>query len=298
MKTNSLQTIRALFAVVIAALILSSPARAQLIFGDTFDVTGGNSTTTGFGTNGVNQELSVRLSGTAFTANPGMQLLPVTGGKAATAYSIVNNAMNVAGAASPGATQYSADGTTAFNFGNFLEGTSYEIRLTMSLADTDAGAVRTTFYIADASAPPGGIGGANLGFQIVTNATAMGTESIFRRLSVASSPTAAVINASISSGYAFGVPIDFRLLINDSSDYTPGVFTSSYELFANNVSVNTGTFRFNNPNRFIVFDTAPNAGPATYDNFQIVPEPSSSILALAGGSVFGMLRRSRQSGRR
>jgi hypothetical protein len=297
MKTNSLQTIRALSAFVIVALILSSPARAQLIFGDTFDVTGGNSTTTGFGTDGVNQELNGRLSGTVFTANPGMQLLPL-GGKAGTAYSIVNNAMNVADAAGVGSIQYSADGATTFNFGSFLEGTSYEIRLTMSLADAATGSVRTSFYIADASAPTGGVGGANLGFQIATNATAMGTESIFRRLSAASSPTAAAINGSISSGYAFGEPIDFRLVINDSSDYTPGVYASSYELFANDVSVNSGTLRFNNSNRFIVFDTAPNSGPATYDNFQIVPEPSSSLLALAGGSVLGMLRRSRQSGRR
>jgi hypothetical protein len=294
----SLQTIRALSIAVFVAVILASPARAQIVFSDNFNITGGNSTTTGFGTDGVNQELNGRLSGSAFAANPGMQLLPVTGGKVATAYSIVNNAMNVAEAAMPGATQYSADGTTAFNFSSFLEGKTYEIRLTMSLADVTAGAVRTTFYIADNSAPPGGIGGANLGFQIVTNATSMGTESIFRRLSTASSPTGAVINASIASGYAFGVPIDFRLVINDSSDYTAGVFASSYQLFANEVSVNTGTFRFNNSSRFIIFDTAPGSGPATYDNFQVVPEPSSSILTLAGVSVLGMLRRSRQSGRR
>src|SRR6188768_3701597 len=109
MTMTSLQTIRALFVALIVAVILSSPARAQLIFGDNFNVTGGNSTTTGFGTDGVNQELNGRLSGSAFAANPGMQLLTVTGGKVATAYSIVNNAMNVAEAAMPGATQYSAD---------------------------------------------------------------------------------------------------------------------------------------------------------------------------------------------
>jgi hypothetical protein len=296
--TTSPRTIGALFVALIVASILSSPARSQIIFADNFNVTGGNSTTTGFGTDGVNQDLNGRLSGSAFAANPGMQLLPVTGGKSATAYSIVNNAFNVAPSGMPGATQYSADGVNAFNYGSFLEGKTYEIRLNLSNADPDAGAIRTSFYIADSSAPPAGVMGANLVFQLVTNATSMGNETIFKRLSTASSPTGAAVNLAISAGYPFGQPIDFRLVINDSSDYTAGVFASSYELFANSVSVNTGTFRFNNPDRFIVFDTAGQSGPATYDNFQvgIVPEPSSSFLTLAGVSVLGILRRSRQNG--
>ena len=299
MSTSS-NTIRALLIALALTLILSSPATAQLIFGDNFNVTGGNSTTSGFSSSGVNQELSGRLSGTAFAENPGMQLLPVTGGKSDTAYSIVNNAFTVAPSGMPGATQYSADGVNAFNYGSFLEGKAYEIRLNLSNADPDAGAIRTSFYIADSSAPAGGVMNANLVFQLVTNATSMGNETIFKRLSTASSPTGLAVNLAISAGYPRGQPIDFRLVINDSSDYTTGVYASTYELFANSVSVNTGTFRFNNPDRFIVFDTAGQSGPATYDNFQvgIIPEPSSSFLTLAGVSLLSFSRRSRMSSSR
>jgi hypothetical protein len=71
--------------------------------------------------------------------------------------------------------------------------------------------------------------------------------------------------------------------VSDSVDFTQ--FASSYELFVNGVSSDSGSFRFNDADRYLIFDVAPAAGPATFDSFslRLIPEPGAALLLAAGG---------------
>src|SRR5262245_21639388 len=63
-------------------------ARAQVSIADSCDISGGNSPSTGFGTNGVNYQLGARLSG---TNSSGLSYLQTATTKAASSYSIDGN---------------------------------------------------------------------------------------------------------------------------------------------------------------------------------------------------------------
>jgi hypothetical protein len=67
-------------------------------------------------------------------------------------------------------------------------------------------------------------------------------------------------------------------VVSDSLDFTQ--FASSYELFVNGVSTDSGNFRFNDTDRYLIFDVAPAAGPATFDSFSVrtIPEPGVALL--------------------
>lgn len=277
--------ITALLAITVAC---SSATAADLILSDNFDVTGGNSPGTGFGNNGVNYQIGSRLDGLAFDENSDLRLLYTTTGKPASAYSILDNQLHIADAANSGAFQYSADGTTAFNFGSFLEGQTYEIKLTMTLGEMENTSRRMSFMIADSASPAGGVGGANYGFQIASNATSGGTMSVFERLSASANPGPTAINQSVATGLPFDQPIAFRLVITDSFNYAPGVYESTYELFVNDTSVSSGNFRFNNGGRYLIFDVAPNSGPARYDDF--------SVTSSGGGGGSGIVNWTGQDG--
>jgi hypothetical protein len=276
-------------------VIVSESVQAQVVISDSFNVTGGDSGSTGFGVDaGVNTEIAARLQGTAAS---GLSYLQTLTGKAATNYSIAGNRLLVADAANPGAFQLSADGISPLDFGSFLAGKSYEIKLTMDLDDMEAVARRMTFYLADQPTPAAGIGDADFGFQLVTSATPGGPLSIFRRIDAASNSGNTDINNSVASGFPFGEPVEFRLVINDSTDSS--TFSSTYELFVNGNSAATGTFRFFGGAanaRYLTFDVAPQAGPAAYDNFSVtvVPEPNSLLATLGGAScLLGLTRRRR-----
>jgi hypothetical protein len=276
-------------------VIVPQSAQAQVVISDSFNVAGGNSGSTGFGVNvGVNTEISARLQGTAAS---GLSYLQTGTGKAATNFSIASDRLVVADAASPGAFQLSADGISPLNFGDFLAGSSYEIKLTMDLDDTEAASRRMSFYLTDQPTPAAGVGDADFGFQLATSATSGGPMSVFRRIDAASNSGNTDINNSVASGLPFGEPVEFRLVINDSTDST--TFSSTYELFVNGSSAATGTFRFSGGAanaRYLTFDVAPLAGPAAYDNFSVtvVPEPSSLLATLGGaGCLLGLTRRRR-----
>jgi hypothetical protein len=264
-------------------LFVACPASApaQTIIADSFDVTGGISPGTGFGPDdaaaGVNYEISQRLSGTA--ESPAMQYIRTAGGKAESSASIFNNALQVADAANTFSFQLTEDGFTAFNFGAFLAGAQYEINLIVDLDEMEAVNRRMSFFLADAPAPVAGVGDADLGFQLATNgSTAAGPMQIFKRIDGASNIGGADINTSVLTGLPFGAPVALRFVVSDSLDFTQ--FASSYELFVNGVSTDSGNFRFNDTDRYLIFDVAPAAGPATFDSFSVrtIPEPGVGLL--------------------
>lgn len=269
---------------VTAALAIAPGASAQLIFADSFNVTDGFSPSTGFGSEGVNYQIGSRLSGTAFASNQGMTIrqntvpAPIRG---AIQYSIANNQLQILEGLNSGGFQYSADGgVTGYNFGSFLEGNTYEIKLTMTLGETENNSRRMTFYMTDVASPAGGVAASNYGFQLVSNSTSGGPMSIYERISAAASPTGIAINQSVFTDLAFNTPVQLRLVVTDSTDYGAGVYDSTYQLFVNDSLATTGTFRFNNSSRYLIFDIATNSGPGYYDDFSVTVVPEPSTLAL------------------
>lgn len=274
-------SVRQVAAALLVAAVSAASAQ-QVIFSDTFDVSGGFSPGNTFTNNGVNYEIGPRLTGAAFDSNSGLRLLRTGTEKAGSAYSIANNQLVVNDAAGVGAFQYSADGTAGFNFGSFLAGQTYEIKLTLTLGETEDAKRRASFYITDSQ--PLNVTNSAIGFQVESNATSGGLQSAFQRTRATSSPSGTVINTSVQGGLNYNEPVQFRLVVTDSADYTEGVYGSTYSLYVNDALASSGNFRFANDNRYLVFDVAPNSGPASYDNFSVtvVPEPSTLALGLAG----------------
>lgn len=269
-------------AVALMVAAVSAASAEQVILSDHFDVSGGNSPGNTFTNNGVNYEIGSRLNGAAFDSNLGLRLLRTGTEKAGSAYSIANNQLVVNDVAGVGSFQYSADGTTAYNFGSFLAGQTYEIKLTLTLGETEDVSRRASFYLADALGS--NVNNAAVGFQVASNAVSGGEESAYRRIRATSSPTGSAINEAVLGGLNYNEPVQFRLVVTDSADYTDGFFGSTYSLYVNDTLASSGNFRFANDNRYLVFDVAPNSGPVSYDNFSVtvVPEPSTLALGLVG----------------
>jgi arylsulfatase A-like enzyme len=241
-----------------------------LVIADTYDVTGGNSPGTGFGANaGVNYQYATRLNGAASGSLIGYRL-GSTGGtspRVGADFSIEGNRLAAAARNGNGRFEVTADGTTAFNFGGFLAGRTYELSIQMDISTVGASyAQRMSLSLADVSDLP--VNNVNLGVQIGTDSA--GALGVFKRIDADSSSGGADINAKLVSGLPVGVPITLKLRVVDSNaDLTN--YASSYEIFVNGASVNTGTFRFNGSttDRYLIFDVAAHEGPVYYDNLQL-----------------------------
>jgi formylglycine-generating enzyme required for sulfatase activity len=250
---------------------------AEVILSDSCDVNGGNSPGTGFGpdgsTAGMNYQLSSRLSGTAAAGVSYWQ--SPAGVKAASSYSIKSNKINVALAAGAGRFSFTTDGTTPLDLGVSLgipmatpvDPVVYE--LSAKISNKSTGIARTSFGLASAD---GGIQAWNLGIQFVKNGADL---DLYRRVDSGSNPTGTDYNDGIATlpGQA-GAEVDLKLRITDAgAESGVGKFNSGYEVFANGVSVYTsakGDFRFEgSATRLVLFDTAPSAGPVTYDAFAL-----------------------------
>jgi len=235
---------------------------AGLLVADNYNLPGGNSAGTGFGVNtGVNEGLSNRLSGSLSNL---LSYVQSNTSKPASAHSIQNNTLTVADAANPTAFQFSADGSTPYNFGPHLRGRNYEWRLNHDLDDPDTSALRTSLSISDAAGS--GVQDVDLGIQLKLEAN--NTISIYKRIDAASNAGGTDVNATIATGYPPGVPVAIRVVLNDSTDYLSG-YNTTYEVFVNGVSKDAGNITFANDSRYLIFDTAPNTGPARYDDFAL-----------------------------
>ncbi|MBK1883364.1 sulfatase-like hydrolase/transferase [Luteolibacter pohnpeiensis] len=242
---------------------LSDGATAGLLLADSYDLPSGNSTTGGFAAGqGVNEGLEERLSGSMAA---GLSYIHTNNAKPALAHSIVDNALEIASAANATAFQFSADGSTPLDFGKELAGNQYEWRLVHELNDTDPASARTTLSISDSADPAGGVGGVDLGIQL--DLVAGNTISVFKRIDAASHTGTGDINAAIATGLPAGEPVDIRVVIDDSNDYS--VYQTGYQIYINDALVDSGEIAFANDSRYFIFDTAPNTGPARYDDFAL-----------------------------
>jgi len=241
-----------------------------LVIGDTYDVPGGNSPGTGFGTGaGVNYQLAGRLTGAAAGGLMGYRL-GGTGGtspRQASDFSIAGNRLAVAARNGNGRFEFSADGTSGFNFGSFLAGRTYELSVQMNISVVGSTyAQRMSLSLADASNLV--IGDVDLGLQIGTDGS--GGLGVFKRVDAASRSAGTDVNADLVTGLPIGTPITLQVRVVDFNanliDYA-----SSYEILVNGAPVNTGSFRFNGSatDRYLIFDVAAHEGPVHYDNLQL-----------------------------
>lgn len=247
----------------------SSGLPAEIVIADSYDLPGGNSAGTGFTVNtGVNQGLATRLSGALASQ---LSYRQNNTAKAASAHSISGNTLTVANAANSTAFQFSGDGTSSYDFGPILKGRTYEWRITLDLDDPSPASARMSLSISDA--PGAVVNDVDLGLQLKLETN--NTTSVYKRIDAASISTGADINTTIATGLLAGAPVSIRVVMQDSTDYAS--FLTHYEVFVNGVSKDSGNIRFANDSRYLIFDTAPNTGPARYDNFAIetlTPQPT------------------------
>ncbi|WP_193214070.1 sulfatase family protein [Luteolibacter marinus] len=243
--------------------VCDPPSGPEVLISDSYDLPGGSSAGSGFGSGtGVNEGVASRQGGALAGA---LGYVQTDSNKAASAHSISGNRLTVAKAAGSTAFQLSDDGTGPRDFGNELRGRRYEWRVSLDLDDTDISAARMTLGISDTALPAGGVNGHDLGIQL--DLVTGNTVSVFKRISAASHSGTGGINASIRTGLPAGEPVDVRVVMDDSTDYTG--FNTSYEVFINGTSADTGNISFAGDSRYLVFDTAPNTGPSSYENFAI-----------------------------
>jgi len=243
--------------------VVGGGSPAGIVIADSFDLPGGSSSGTGFGNGtGLNQGLATRHTGALAGTLSYVQTVAT---KAAGAHSIANNKLTIADAAEVTAFQFSANGTAARNFGPEIRGRRYEWRATLELDDTDISAARMSLGIADSTAPSGGVGGHNLCVQL--DLVTGNTVSVFKRIAAGANSTNTAINAAIRTGLPAGAPVDVRVILQESTDYT--VFGTAYQVYINGTIADTGNIRFRNDSRYIIFDTAGGVGPAQYDSFAL-----------------------------
>lgn len=250
--------------------VTASPA--GLVIADTYDVTGGNSSAGGFGAGaGLNQDLGSRLSGRLANS---LSYLQTNTSRAASSHSITGNALEVARVANSTAFGFTKDGVKAYDFGDDIRGRNYEWRVTLDLDDPTPANARMTLGIADSPGPAGGVGGHVLGIQLdVISATAV---SVFKRIDVGSHSGAADINSSIRTGLPAFAPVEVRVVMSDSTDYSG--YHTTYQVFLNNELADSGNIRFTNDSRYFIFDVAGSTGPARYDNFSLqTTSPGPSV---------------------
>lgn len=291
--------------LMVALLLNTMPAFGTLLFEDTFEI-GGDSANTGFGTDGVNTDVATRWNGSSAVAsdpNFGWARWNDTA-KDPNAYSIVNNALDVAVAGSPGRVALSNNdgaGGSVYNFYSDLgvsNGSSsfYTIEFTMGL-DVDAtNGARTSFIWGDNV----NLGSSDLGLQLFDNGSDL---EVYIRID-GSNKIGGDLNALIGtlSGRA-GELVDFTIDVVDNgsgvgneSDFTITAMSGLESFTVTDTDVlPDNSYRFSGLTRTIALDTAPNEG-ATYDNIRLtlVPEPTTCLLALI--SLCGLAcRRSQDS---
>jgi hypothetical protein len=163
--------------------------------------------------------------------------------------------------------EFSADGTSGFNFGNFLAGNTYELSVKMNISTVGTSyAQRMSLSLADVSNVA--VGSADIGLQIGTDGA--GGLAVFKRVDAVSNPGGSSSNTSLTNGLPIGTPITLTLRITDyNADVT--AYNSSYTILVNGATNNTGMFRFNNSTtaRYLVFDVAAHEGDVYYDNLQL-----------------------------
>jgi arylsulfatase A-like enzyme len=247
-----------------------------LALSDNYNVTGDNSPGSGFGANsGVNYEIATRLTGGAASGLVGYRL-GGTGGtspRQASDFGIVSNRLSVAARNGNGRFEFSADGFSAFDFGNFLAGHSYELSVQMNITGLGPNSQRMSLSLAD---------GSNLAVQNVDLGVQIGPDGaggigVYKRVDAGSNSGGSDVNSRMVNGLPVATPVAFTIRVTDFNQNVTD-YNSSYEILVNGASVSSGFFRFNDSatDRFLIFDVAAHDSPVNYDDFSLTVTGGSS----------------------
>ncbi len=230
------------------------------VISDTYDVPGNDSWTSGFGENsGVNQDIADRMGGAAAASIWGYRI--GTGTRPASDFSIKGNRLAAEPRNANARFEFSPDGTVPFDFGEYLAGKQYDLSVQMDISVVGVNyAQRMSLSLSDTS--DAAVQGVDFGIQIGKDtATTLG---VFKRLSAGS------VNTKILGGLPIGVPVNIVLRISDFNGNTSDPL-STYQVFVNGSSVNSGTFGFDASTsaRYLIFDVAAHEGYVYYDNMAL-----------------------------
>ncbi|VGO13310.1 Choline-sulfatase [Pontiella desulfatans] len=247
-----------------------------VVISDDYTVTGGNAPNPGFDAgDGVNYEFASRVSGMAASNLVGYAY--GGGSRPETDFSITGNRLSVIPANANARFEFSADGATGFDFGSWLAGNTYELSVQMDVdAIGSTYAQRMSLSLADAAGLV--VGSVDLGLQVGTDEA--GGLGVFKRIDAGSHSGGSDINAMVASGYPIGTPIDLKMVVQDFNSNTVD-YASTYEIFVNGSSVDSGAFRFDGSmsGRYLIFDNAAHEDVVFYDNVKL------EVMQVNGGSV-------------
>lgn len=242
------------------------PIMPGIVIRDDYSVTGDDAPNAGFGSNdGVNYDFLSRITGMASTNLSGYRW--GGGGRPASDFTITGNRLDVIPRDANARFEFTDNGTSGFDFGPWLAGNRYELSVQMDIDVVGTSyAERMSLSLGDSSNLA--VGNVDLGIQIGTDGA--GGLGVFKRIDAGSHSGTGDINVKLASGYPIGTPIDLQVVVQDYNSNTTD-YASSYEIFINGSSVDSGSFRFNGSSsaRYLIFDTAAQEGDVYYDNVQL-----------------------------
>ncbi len=299
---------RTAIASLLLLLAVTVTSAQVVIIADDYNVAGNG---TGFGLDtGVNSGINPPVTRLAGSVADNLRYIQTATGKAATAYSVTGNKLEVANAAGSGRFVLSADGVTPYDFSSALGIDSatpanpvvYDINI--SMANYASGIARFSFGLATQD---GNVDVWDFGVQLWRPTGSADYYRVQKRIDMDSSGLAGDINdliADLAPGTR-DTEVDFLIRVTDAGAETI-TFSSQVQVSLDggntwlyDSSTDPGLvngWRLDGSGRYFIWDQAPltGTGKFTYDNFSItlIPEPSTLALGLLGG--LGMLLGRRQ----
>jgi endonuclease/exonuclease/phosphatase family metal-dependent hydrolase len=287
-EAMTLKKLALIFGLGGAFAATSSPAATTNIISDNYNVTATNS---GFALNtGVNTGINPPTTRLTGTAKANLRYIN-TGTKATNAFTITGNALQVSAVTSPGRFVLSADGTTSFDFGPALgiasasSNTPVVYDLSIRMNNNSAGTQRFSLGLGTAE---GDATTWDFGVQLYRTNSGNTYYTIGKRIDSASSGLGADVNDHITSltPNTFGGDVTILMRVTDAGAETT-TFNSRVQLSLNggnswfydtakDSDLSSGHWRFNGPERHIMWDVAGDAGPVTFDAFSLKVNPPTS----------------------
>ncbi len=257
------------------------------IISDTYNVTGNGS---GYALNaGINTGINPPTTRLTGTAKANLRYIELDS-RAASSYTISGNQLQVAASPNRGRMALSADGVNSFNFAPALGigAASATNRVVYDLSvRLNNNSPTTQRYSIGVGTVVGQLDVWSFGFQIYRTNGGNSYYTVGKRIDTTSSGLADDINDHITSltDNTYGDDITLLMRFTDAGSETT-TYNSRVQLSFNGgnswfYDTDTDTdlpngFRFNGPERHILWDIAPDAGPVTYDAFSLKLDPPAS----------------------
>jgi endonuclease/exonuclease/phosphatase family metal-dependent hydrolase len=285
----------------LAGILFCNNSRAvTTIISDTFNISDTNS---GFALNmGVNAGINPPATRLTGTSKANLRYIQTDTEKPSTAYTIKGNELRVDAAGGRGRFVLSADGVNSFDFGSALgigsASRTNRVVYDLSIRINNNSATTERFAVALGTAE-GDVNSWNFAVQVYRTNSGNNFYTIGKRIDTASSGLTSDLNEHITSltGNSYGGDLTILMRVTDAGAETT-TFNSRIQLSLNGGNswiYDTDTdpslpngWRLNGPERHIMWDIAPDAGPITFDAFSVKLNPPLSNLNTS--SVFKVIQ--------